>query len=44
MALKSPLILLFSVVINSVDRDLSWDKTAVPLFGSAFAQQFYTNY
>ena len=37
MALKSPLTLQFSVVINSVDRDLSWDKTAVPLFGATNA-------
>ena len=36
-ALKSPLILLFSVGINTVDIDLNQNKTAVPLFGAANA-------
>ena len=33
--LKSPWILLFSVGINIVDRDLNQNKTVVPLFGAA---------
>ena len=35
-ALKSPCI-LFSVGINTVDRDLNQNKTVVPLFGAANA-------
>ena len=35
-ALKSPLI-LFSVGLNTVDRDLNQYKIAVPLFGAAYA-------
>ena len=36
-ALKSPWVLLFSVGISTVDRDLNQNKTVVPLFGPAFA-------
>ena len=36
-ALKSPWILLFSVGLNTVDRDLNQFKIVVPLFGAAFA-------
>ena len=36
-ALKSPWILLFSVGINTVDRDLNQNKTVVPLFGTVNA-------
>ena len=47
-ALKSPWILLFSVGLSTVDRDLDQYKIVVPLFGAALvhqikAQQFYTN-
>ena len=43
-ALKSPWILLFSVWLNTVDRDLNQYKIVVPLFGAAFAHQLYTNF
>ena len=36
-ALKCPWILLFSVGIYTVDRDLNLNKTVVPLFGAANA-------
>ena len=36
-ALKSPWILLFSVGLNSVDRDLNQYKIDVPLFSAAYA-------
>ena len=36
-ALKSPWILLFSVGLNTVDRDLNQYKIVVPLFGAANA-------
>ena len=36
-ALKSPWILLFSVGLNTVDRDLNQYKIVVPLFGAAYA-------
>ena len=36
-ALKSPLILLFSVAINTVDRGLNRNKTVVALFDAANA-------
>ena len=36
-ALKSPWILLFSVELDPVDRDLNQFKFAVPLFGAANA-------
>ena len=36
-ALKRPWILLFSVGLNTVDRDLNHYKIAVPLFGAAIA-------
>ena len=36
-ALKSPWILLFSVGLGTVDRDLNQYKIAVPLFGAAYA-------
>ena len=36
-ALKSPWIFLFSVGIDTVDRDLNQNKTVVPLFGAANA-------
>ena len=36
-AVKSPWFLLFSVGINTVDRDLNQNKTVVPLFGAANA-------
>ena len=36
-ALNSPWILLFSVELNTVDRDLNQYKIAVPLFGAANA-------
>ena len=34
MALKSPLILLFSQGINIVDRDLNQNQNVVSLFGA----------
>ena len=40
MALKSPKILLFSVRLNIVDRDLNQYKIVVPLFGAAFAAPY----
>ena len=36
-ALKSPWILLFSVQLSTVDRDLNQHKIVVPLFGAAYA-------
>ena len=36
-ALKSPQILLFSVGLSTVDRDLNNYKIAAPLFGAAYA-------
>ena len=49
MALKSPLILLFSVGLNTFDWDLNQYKVIVLLFGSAYAapnkgRTFYTNF
>ena len=35
--IEKSLIFLFSVVINTVDRDLNQNKTVVPLFGAANA-------
>ena len=36
-ALESPWFLLFSIGINTVDRDLNQNKNVVALFGAAFA-------
>ena len=33
--LKSPCILLFSVGLSTIDRDLNQNKIVVPLFGAA---------
>ena len=48
-SLKSPLILLFSIGLSIVDRDLNQYKIAVPLFGAAYAAPnkgtpIYTNF
>ena len=37
MALKSPWILLFSVGLNTVDRELKQYNIVVPLYGAAYA-------
>ena len=38
-ALKRPCILLFSVGLSTVDKDLNQHKIVVPTFGSAYAAQ-----
>ena len=36
-SLESPRILLFSVGLSTVDRDLNQNKIVMPLFGAAYA-------